>query len=217
LFHEGFLYVCDNITSHVRKVDVYDGSVTTFCSTVGVGEGLHCIAIDTSKTNFYVTRYSNATIYKIPIATGIGSVFKAAGTGNMASLAIDSDDNIYFTVPSIGAGLGTVRKVTQAGVMTTIDSGVTNPTGIVIGPDGNLYYVIQNQFYIKKYILPSGPSSIVAGVSGSAGLLNTNNPLTSKFMNPYFPVFDTNAYAATGSLVMYVTDEGKYIRKIVLS
>ena len=214
--HDGFLYVCDNTTGNVRKVNVSDGNVTTFSSSVG-GQGIQCIAIDNSRTNFYVTNYGNATIYRVPVATGTGSVFKAAATGNMAGIAIDSDDNIYFCVPSTGAGLGTVRKVTQAGVMTTIDSGFTNPTGMTLGPDGNLYYVIQNEFYVKKYILPSGPSSIVAGVSGSAALLNTNNPLTSKFINPYSLIFDTNAYATTGSLVIYLTDQARYIRKIVLS
>ena len=214
--YNGFLYVCDNSSGRVRKVNIYDGSVTTFSTTVG-GPGCQGIAIDSSQTNFYVSNYGTASVYKVPISTGVGTLFKAAGTGNMAGIAVDSSDNIYFCVPSSGTNTGTVRKVTQAGTMTTIDSNFTNPTGITIGADGNLYYSIQNNFYIKKYILPSGPSSIVAGQNGSSGLLNTSDPLTSRFINAYGLAFDTNAYANTGSLVMFVTDAGIYVRKVVFS
>jgi uncharacterized repeat protein (TIGR03803 family) len=65
------------------------------------------------------------------------------GQGPVAGLVLGVDSNFYGTTPSGGTGLGTVFKITPAGVLTTLStfaSGGDSPVaGLVQGNDGNFY------------------------------------------------------------------------------
>lgn len=158
-----------------------------------------------------------------------GGAFSSAnptgdGTGTSATfqfpvaLAIDAANNLYV------AGSGTVRKVSPAGVVTTI-AGVTFPgfnttpvdgtgtaarfsflSGIVVDSVGNLF--VTDGRTIRK-ITPTAEVTTFAGSATSTGSSADGNGVAAKFQ------FLQNI-AIDGAGVLFVTDAGK-IRKITLS
>jgi len=135
----GNLYVADSTNCEIRKVTTA-GVVTTFAGTAGSqgsknGTGTAAlfkypfgIAIDAGN-NLYVADTGNQLIRKITtgavvttLAGTAGSIGSANGTGTAAlfynpnGLAVDANYNVYVADTSNN----TVRKITSAGVVTTI-------------------------------------------------------------------------------------------------
>jgi sugar lactone lactonase YvrE len=147
----GNLYVADTGNQTIRKITAA-GEVSTLAGGVGVtgsadGNGSAAqfnrpvgIAVDTAG-NLHVTDTGNATIRQITpagvvstlagsagvagSADGIGS---AAGFFNPAGIAVDTLGNLYVADSSNS----TLRKITAAGVVTTV-AGVARQNGIVLG------------------------------------------------------------------------------------
>jgi sugar lactone lactonase YvrE len=232
--------------THVRAQSIYTAyAFTNFVgqpgspgSLDGVGAGAqfnipHAIAIDAA-TNLYVSDTFNYTIRKI---TPAGSVSTIAGTPaakgycdgfgvgaaprftTPIGLSVDTNGNLYVG----DSGNQTIRKVTAAGVVTTVagQAGVTgstngtgtgtsalfsNPEGTTADSAGNIYVADNANRTIRK-ITPAG---VVTTFAGSPGLQGTNDGVGSaaRFISP-------NGLAVDSADNIYVADVGGHtIRKI---
>jgi sugar lactone lactonase YvrE len=146
------LYVTDTINHTVRKIDPA-GVVTTLAGTAGVcgsADGLataaqFCqpqdIAVD-NLGNLYVADTANSTIRKITaaglvttLAGRAGECGTADGSGTAArfclenGIAVDKAGNLFVA----DTGNSTIRKITAAGVVSTL-AGVAGNSGNVLGP-----------------------------------------------------------------------------------
>ncbi len=150
------------------------GAAASFSSPVGV-------AIDASG-NIYVADAGNNLIREISPAglvttlAGSGAAGFANGTGTSASfnfpngVAVDASGNVY--VADLENRL--IRKVTQAGVVSTFAGGPGGasiifkaPAGIAVDASGNVYVADEGSNLISK-ITQAGVATTLAG-SGAAG------------------------------------------------
>ena len=198
--NEGNIYVSDSSNYTIRKVTIA-GVVTTIAGTPGKSgstdgpassalfAGIGGVAVD-SAGNLYVADSGNYTIRKITpagmvstLAGVAGTRGEADGTGSAArfydpqNLAVDRAGNIY-----VADGNGdAIRKVTPAGVVTTIAGSPLNagaadgpgnlasfndPTGINVDGFGNVYVADFGNDTIRKI----APGAIVTTIAGSPGV-----------------------------------------------
>jgi sugar lactone lactonase YvrE len=113
----------------------------------------------------------DGTLSVVAGVPGAGTDDQRDGTGAAARFTrpriegIDADDNIYVTDTQLGTTVRTFRKVTPAGVVTTIPA---LPAGLRAAPDGNTYSVdTERQIVLRT--TPGGAQSIVAGEDGVFG------------------------------------------------
>jgi len=177
----GNIYVADIENELIRKI-TSGGVVTTFAGSgvAGAGNGTgtgasfdgpHGIALDAAG-DVYIADQGNNLIRKITPAgvvttfAGSGAAGAANGTGTAASfnapqgVAVDASGNIYVA----DTGNNLIRKITTAGVVTTIAGngfkGAVNGTGtaasfngplsIAIDATGNLYVADDENNLIRK-------------------------------------------------------------------
>ncbi len=219
---EGNLYVGDQSNNLIRKVTPA-GLVTTLAGTPnGVGatngtgssatfNGPRGMAVDNAG-NVYVADQANNLIRKITPA-GVVSTYAgsgAAGSQNGASalasfntptgVALDAAGNLYVS----DSENNMVRKITPAGVVSTIASGFDFPRELRVDGTGNIY-VAEQAGFIKR-ISPSGAVTIVAGT----GRPDANGVGNIEFKGPIGLAIDGN-----GNL--YVGEGGGDVLKIVLT
>jgi sugar lactone lactonase YvrE len=198
------------------------GSDARFNTPIGV-------ALD-SAGNMYVADRSNAIIRKITpagvvttIAGTAGAIGTVDGTGSAArfnepnGIAVDSAGNLFVT----DRAEHTIRKITQAGVVTTF-AGLAStpgsvdatgsaarfrsPYGIAVDGDANLYISDSGNRTIRK-ISAAGVVSTIAGLSGFGG--NTDGAGSNARFNAL------SGLTIDGSGNLYVADSGSHlIRKI---
>lgn len=243
----GNIYVADAGNHTIRKitpaavVSTFAGSAGASGSQDGIGaearfSSPNGIAVDSSG-NIYVADTANSTIRKItlagvvstlagtagPLGAGVGST---DGTGAAArfsrpnAVAVDVAGNVYVA----DTGNHTVRKITPAGVVTTL-SGMGNvyggsdgvgslarfaaPEGIAVDGAGNVYVADTLNQAIRK-ITPSAVVTTIAGSVGSAGSADGIG-IAATFSNPTGVVSD-------GGGNLYVADSSNQtIRKITSS
>jgi sugar lactone lactonase YvrE len=135
-------------------------------------------------------------------------------------VAVDTNGNVYVT----DGGNNTIRKVTPAGVVTTLaglagSSGTNDgtgsaarfnyPRGVAVDSAGNLYVGDRDNDTIRK-VTPDGTNWVVttlAGLAGNGGSADGTNS-TARFANPAGMAVDS-----AGNL--YVADHGNStIRKV---
>jgi PKD repeat protein len=201
------------------------GSAGIFGSADGTGSAAqfgnpYSVAVDTIG-NVYVADTINSTIRKVTPAgvvttfaglAGVGG--SANGTGSVArfndpyGVAVDVNGNVYVA----DTYNSTIRKVTPAGVVTTLaglagTSGsangtgsaarFNNPYGVAVDTNGNVYVADTYNFTIRK-VTPAGVVTTLAGVAESSGSANG----TGSAARFYYP--DGVAVGGTGNL--YVAD-----------
>ena len=198
------------------------GSIVRFNNPTGV-------SLD-SAGNVFVADYSNHTIRKV---TSAGVVTTLAGTAGSPG-AIDATGSVVrFNYPSgvsvdtagnvfvADTGNHTIRKVTSAGVVTTLagtagSSGSTNatgsaarfyyPFGVSVDTAGNVFVADASNHTIRK-VTSAGVVTTLAGTPGSAGSTNATGS-AARFNYPYGLYVDT-----AGNV--FVADTGNHtIRKV---
>jgi len=163
--------------------------------------------------NVYVADSNNHTIRKVTragvVTTLAGSPLNsgsANGTGAMArfnypySVAVDSAGNVYVADTSNH----TIRKVTPAGVVTTLaglasNSGSANgtgsaarfhsPTGVGVDSAGNVYVADTSNHTIRK-VTPAGVVTTLAGLALSSGA-DDGIGSAARFNSPYGVAVDS--------------------------
>jgi sugar lactone lactonase YvrE len=238
----GNVYVADVDNFTIRKITP-NGVVTTLAGTAGMfgsadGTGAAArfsftqgVAVD-SAGNVYVADGFNATIRKVTptgvvttLAGTAGMPGSADGTGAVArfyspsGVAVDSAGNVYVADES------TIRKVTPAGVVTTL-AGSANASGSADGtgadarfniPDslaldsaGNVYVVDEFNFTIRK-VTPTGGVTTLAGTAGMFGSADGTGG-SARFDFPHGVAVDSagNVYVADthNSTVRKITPAG---------
>lgn len=236
----GNVYVGGFVGQTIRKITP-SGVVTTLAGANGTrgsadGAGGFArfadpfgVATDSSG-NVYVADFSNNTIRKITpsglVTTFAGSAGLAGstdGTGGgarfkgPAGVAVDGGGNVYVA----DYNNDTIRKITPAGVVTTLAGSTglpgsadgigsaarfSNPTCVATDRSGNVYVTDENNPTIRK-VTPDGVVTTVAGAPGSFG--NSDGPLfAARFSDP-----TGLAIAADGTI--YVVEIGNHtLRKI---
>ena len=218
----GNLIICDR--DNHRIVKITPAGVTSVLAGSGVGgfvngtgaaaqfNGPYCIVADASG-NFYVGDRINNAIRKITPAgvvttlAGSGTMASVDGTGTAASfaeplgIAINSAGNLYV----VDYASQKIRKVTPAGVVTTLVSGYM-AFGLAVDASNVIYFTNYFQNRIYKFTEGSPTPVLVAGDTNSG---NTDgNGAAARFNTPAGISVD-----AAGNL--FVTETGNHrIRKI---
>src|SRR6516162_64795 len=153
------------------------------------------------------------TPYTFTTLAGAASIGSADGTGSGArffyphGVATDSSGNVYVA----DAGNNTIRKITPAGVVTTLaglagSSGSADgtgsaarffqPQGVATDSLGNVYVADTPNNTIRK-ITPAGVVTTLAGLAGSHGT-NDGTGSAARFYNPWGVATDAsgNVYVA---------------------
>jgi sugar lactone lactonase YvrE len=145
------------------------------------------------------TAYVSTVAGTAAAGTSVDGTGPAASFSYPAGMAIDASGNVY--VHDYFNGL---RRITTAGVVTTIASGLGGGYGLAIGPDGNFYVSSDELDQIFK-VTPDGTVTTFAG-SGAAADADGNGTSAS-FYYPSGLAFDR-----AGNL--YVSELSGSIRKI---
>lgn len=217
----GNIYVADAFNSSIRKITT-DGKVTTIAGTgtLGFVNGTAEVArfyapsalVVDAAGNIYVADRGNNAIRKITSAgvvttlAGSGEAGYADGTGAAATfntpigIALDATGNLYVS----DYGNNIIRKVTAAGVVTTIAGSRTvgyangvgilanfnKPTGIALDEAGNIYVAEAINHAIRKIDANLLVTTFTGGTTATTWLGNPNGLTIDAAGN--FWVTDTN-------------------------
>jgi streptogramin lyase len=195
------VYVVDKISNTVRKITPA-GVVTTLAGTAGItghadGIGGNAsfsgpvgVATDNAG-NVYVADYGNDTIRKIAPNGAVTTLAGTAGTaGNADGIGANASFSTPYGIATDSAGdvfvaemsSHTIRKITPAGVVTTLagkagepgrangigaDASFTFPRGVATDKAGNVYVADYGNDTIRK-VTPNGVVTTIAGKAGES-------------------------------------------------
>lgn len=237
----GNVYIADTYNHTIRRIPAGTLEPVVFAGNTGMagnldGTGTFArfawpagLAVD-GAGNVYVADRHSHSIRKITPGAVVTTLAGGAGSGSEdgsgaaarffepQDLAVDASGNVYVA----DTGNHTIRKVTSAGVVTTVAgmagySGALNATGsaarfnqpfsITVGSDGNIYVSDRGNGLIRK-VTPAGVVTTLAGAVGSYANVDGNGA-DARFGQ-------TMGIAADGSGNLYVADGAATIRKVTL-
>lgn len=216
----GNVYVADTFGDTIRKITPA-GVVTTLAGSThidgsadGTGSAARFhnpsgVAVD-GAGNVYVSDRQNHTIRKISMTTVVttlagtaGAEGSADGTGPAArfrypgSVAVDATGNVFVV-----DGNSTLRKITPAGVVTTM---LVRGDGVAADRMGNV--IVSDGISAISVVAPTGALTTLAGMVGVRGSSDGVSAAAS-FLNP-------RGIAADDAGSVYVADTGNHtVRKI---
>jgi hypothetical protein len=231
----GNVFVADTINYTIRKV-TRTGVVTTLAglaeaagSTDGTGSAArfnnpYGITVDTAG-NLFVADTASNTIRKVTsagVVTTLAGTAGAAGSADGTGSAARFNDLTRITIDTAGnlfvgdRANHTIRKVTSAGVVTTIagTAGVTGstdgtgsaarfyfPSGVAVDTSGNVFVADSVNSTIRK-VTSAGIVTTLAGTAGASDYANGTGS-AARFRTPY-----GITVAAAGNV--FVADSGDY-------
>jgi len=196
VYFDRFLFVVDTYNYKIRRISA-DGTVTTFAGNgtreVRDGTGteasfgvMRCITVDQTG-NLYVADNAGTVIRKITPA-GVVTTLNIDSDGSDVNLrfdeidylAVDRFENLYFT----SFGCHCIFKLTGSTLSilagnndvfgyrdgTGNQATFNEPSGIVVGRDGNIYVADFNNHRIRRVT----PEGVVTTVSGDGNQRNTD-------------------------------------------
>ena len=231
----GNLYVADSENQNISRITPA-GVVSVIAGRgfryIGLGspQPLPGRAAVNAAGTMYVADASKHVVYQISPA-GVATVFAGAsgqagstnGTGAAArfskpsAVAVDASGTVYVA----DAGNHTIRKISPAGVVTTLagsvgSPGATNgpaalarfnqPTGVAVDAAGTVYVADRGNQLIRQ-ISPAGVVSTLAGRAGVPGIADGTGP-SARFNDPVEVTVD-----ATGAV--YVVDRGSRTVRVI--
>ncbi|HSU54047.1 MAG TPA: NHL repeat-containing protein [Candidatus Dormibacteraeota bacterium] len=239
----GNIFVADTENSTVRKITT-NGFASTFAGqpgATGSGDGAsnvarfngpQGVAVD-DLGQVYVADSANATIRKLNSAGSASTLAGAPGTFNSfdgtnagaqfyhpEAVAVDAGRNVYVC----DTWNHTIRKITPAGVVTTLAGSAGNfgatdgtnskarfnrPAGIAVDSATNLYVADSLNHTIRK-ITPTGSVSTIAGLAGVWGSADGTNSAARFYLPEALDV-------APGGGVLVADSGNQLIRRISLS
>jgi len=222
----GNIYVADEGNNLIRKITP-DGIVTTIAGTGHQGHqdgpalsasfsGPHALAVDASGI-IYIADQFNSLIRKLTpdgqVSTLAGNILinqpvdgtgSSAGFGRPLGIVVDDSGNLFVA----DQGAGRIRKVTQAGVVTTVYAGNSiAPYSLVLDKGGNIIITDETANNLAK-ITQSG---VYSGFAGGSSIIGGSTDGTGNAAGFYGP----NGLAIDGNGNIYVLDRGNgLIRKV---
>ncbi|MGP8200630.1 MAG: choice-of-anchor tandem repeat GloVer-containing protein [Limisphaerales bacterium] len=234
----GNLYVADTYDYTIRKVTPA-GVVTTLAGSHGIygsadGTGSAAlfmgpksVAVD-SASNVFVADTFDSTIRKVsPVGTNwvvttlagsSGLYGHADGTGTEArfaspsSIAVDSEGNLFVTDTGYVYGAEcTVRKVTSAGVVTTLSINTgqySGPQAVAVDTNGNLYLMDTEEIWKAA---PLGTNWVLTELAGCTNCSHGSADGTGNAAQFYTP--SSLALDSAGNIFLADTWNGT-VRKV---
>jgi len=241
----GNVYVADTDNHTIRKVTPA-GAVTTLAGlagTAGSTNGTGCAAcfaypcgltVD-GNTNLYVADTYNYTIRKVTPARKVTTLAGLAATAGSAdgtnsaarfdyplAVTVDTNGNLYVA----DTYNHTIRKVTPAGVVTTVAGSAgspgsadgtnsaarfNSPCGVALDGGGNLYVADAHNHTIRKVTLADGVVTTLAGTAAPEGSADGTNS-AARFSYPAGVAVDlsANVYVAdyANNTIRKITPDG---------
>ncbi|MDB5231415.1 MAG: gluconolactonase [Chitinophagaceae bacterium] len=154
----GKVEVVINGTSYPAGNFTYQNTYTVTSYTNGAGgyldgpvatakfEDIEGLTID-ANDNLYDAEYGTGHVRKVDLNTGVVSTLATGSLGASEFVSNDASGNIYLADES-GK---TIKKVTPAGVISTLAVVPFTPHGIKVGKSGNIYVSGNNNGNIAKY------------------------------------------------------------------
>jgi hypothetical protein len=167
--HDGGLYVTEPNHQEVDRISVRDGKIDRVVD-VSID---HPVWIGPTALVFHHGHLVFGTLGPFPITPGTEDIYKlhlngdygsfASGFTTVQGLAYDDHGRLYvlesMTQPGFPSpaqlGSGMIVRIDRFGVVETIATGLSFPSAMTFGPDGNLY--VSNQ----AFALPPGNGQIV--------------------------------------------------------
>ena len=230
---EGNLYIADSQHARVRKVAVGTGIISTVAgngNSTESGDGGPAtsagvvgsrLALDTAGNLYLGGKYR---VRKVTASTGIITTIAGTGTDGLTgdggpailatlgypfSIGTDSSGNIYVSCHD-----GTIRKVTAAGIISTIagtgglaTQATVDPEGrMAVDAAGNILYSQSNDSLILRI---DGSTNIITTVAGTTDALGDNGPASlAQFA-------EASGIASDAAGNIYIADAGaRRVRKI---
>jgi hypothetical protein len=164
---DGTLYVADRSNGKVRKVtlpgDQASGQTTTWLGGLSSPASVVCDSLN----NLYVLTQGDGRIQRFNKYGNLLALITSSMAGGNA-LAVDMAGNCFVTVPGSGAAGGVVRKITSAGVVTTVATGLNQPQGIALMANG-LLAVSEAGKNRLCFIHPKGGTNVLVVGGPNAG------------------------------------------------
>ena len=172
------------------------------------------MCFDSTKTNIYVSNYSNGSgnIKIIANYANTGSypitptTFTTSGLAGLSILYITSDNLGNFYASGTYTGIPVTRgiiKITSAGVASSFCNTVTLsgatvnigvPTGLAVDAYNNVYFADANRLFIG-IITPGGSGSVYSGSNGVTGTQDSTYASSITLMAPFVGINNANPTA----------------------